>query len=332
MITFGEAKTSRVLRIASVCPNSPDFAQLLNDGIRLLMKRGNWTATVQFLTTCIWNNTATWPRNVGTVLGLDVGFQATIPVNYWHDWTWPGDVEARRRWNHWCRYGDVHMVAIGNSPVFNNIRLSSPSRITVFPTTPNDLGKSITFFGVDQFNRAVLTKRTDGTIQSGELVTLALPSVSTNTVFGPVSRVIKDQTQGRLNCFFFDTTQNVTVPMAVYEPGETAPMYTQSQVPPMRCRCPGFPQTISAMVKTEFVPVVVDDDLVQIDNLDALAIAMQSVKHSDAYDHAGAEAAMMRAVRDLNYQLRDKYPLEQTTVSFRPFGTATLQRLYLGMR
>lgn len=331
MITYAEAQSSRILRIAGVCPTSPDFAQLLNDGVRLLLKRGNWTSTVQFTTTCVWDGVATWNRYVGTVLGLEICGRGTIPVNYWHDWTYPGDTEATRRWMHWRHHGNVHTVALGNSPVFNQIKNGTASQITMFPTTQNDVGKTITWFGVDQNNQAVLTKRSDGTIQPGELVTLQLPSVSTVTQFTRVDRVIKDPTQGRVNCFFFDTTLNITVPLAVYEPGETTPMYVQSRIPHFP-HCPGFPQIVSAMVKTEFVPVVAGTDLVQIDNLDALALAMQSAKHSDAYDHQGAEAAMLRAVRDLNYQLRDKYPLEQTTVSFRPFGTATLQRLYLGMR
>jgi hypothetical protein len=123
MITFAEAKKSRILRIAGACPDSPDFAQLLNDGVRLLMKRGNWTTTVQFTNTCVWGNVITWNRYVGTVLGLDVCGHTTIPLNYWHEWVYPGDMEASRRWGHWQRHGcgNIHTVALGNSPVFNQI-------------------------------------------------------------------------------------------------------------------------------------------------------------------------------------------------------------------
>jgi hypothetical protein len=163
------------------------------------------------------------------------------------------------------------------------------------------------------------------------VLTLKLPFVMSTIPYRRIDRVIKDPTQGRVSGFFFDTVKNVWVPMATYEPGETAPMYVTSRIPNIQ-RWNGSPQIVSAMVKTEVVEVVSDTDLVQIDNLDALAYAMQSAKHSDAYDHAGAEAALVRAIRDLNYQLRDKYPLEQTTVSFRPFGTASLQKLFLGMR
>jgi hypothetical protein len=97
MITFLEAKLSRALNIAGVCPTSPDFQQLLNTGTRLLMKRGNWVSTVQFTNTCVFGDIVTWNRYVGTVLGLWDHHHGTIPMNYWHDWMYPGEVEAHGR-------------------------------------------------------------------------------------------------------------------------------------------------------------------------------------------------------------------------------------------
>jgi hypothetical protein len=333
MITLAAAQDSRLLRISGVCSQSQQFIDLLNNATRLLLKRGNWEATIQFADTCIYGNTVTWNRYVGTVLALHVNCGSTIPMNLWFDWVDPGDAEARDRFHFWHKHGcgTVYTVAIGNSPVFNQIHPPQAEYIQVFITNPADIGKTITFFGIDDQRQPVITRRPDGTFQTGEQMTLGIPYTMSTKLYLHVDRVVKDPTVGRLNVFRFDPTQSLTLPLAVYEPNETAPMYQQSRVPNYRAGC-GCPLLVSAMVKVAYVEVQQPTDWVQINNLDALALAMQSVKHSDAYDHVGAEAAMARAVRDLNYQLRDRFPLEQTTVSLRPFGTATLNKLNLGMR
>jgi len=333
MITLAEAQASRALRIAGVCPTSQEFIDLLNEGTRLLMKRGNWTGTIQFADVCIYNHIVVWNRYVGTVLGLHSNCRSTIPMNQWFDWVYPGDTEGRDRFVNWHRNGcgTVFTGDLGTTPVFNQICPNTPQFIQPYITVNADIGKTLTIFGIDDNNQPVITQRPDGTYQPGEVIALGIPYSQSIKQYRRVDRVVKDPTQGRINVMKFDPVAALQTPLAVYEPSETAPEYLQSRVPHNR-GVTGCPNLISAMVKVKFVEAQRPTDLVQVDNLDALAIAMQSVKHSDAYDHAGAEAAMMRAVRDLNYQLRDKFPLEQTTVSFRPFGTAMLQKLNLGMR
>jgi hypothetical protein len=80
----------------------------------------------------------------------------------------------------------------------------------------------------------------------------------------------------------------------------------------------------------EFVKATRPDDLILIDNLDALALGMQSAKLADAYDSQGAETMMARAVHELNLDLRNKLPIDQIPVRFSPQGTASLRRLKIG--
>jgi len=333
MITLAEAQASRALRIAGVCPESQEFIDLLNDGTRLLMKRGNWTGTIQFATACIYGNTVTWSRYVGAVLGVHVNGGSTIPQNLWFNWVYPGDAEARDMFMYYQRHrcGTVFSVDRGNSPVFNQICPTEPQFIQVFITVPADVGKTVTIFGIDDNHQQVITQRPDGTYQPGEVLTLGIPYVMTSKMYRRIDRIVKDPTQGKIAAFQWNPTANIQLPLAAYDPSETNPDYITTQVPNYRVAC-GCPQIVTGMVKLKFVPAQHPTDLVQVENIDALSIAMQSVKHSDAYDHQGAEIAMQRAVRDLNYELRDRYPLEQTVASFRPFGTASLQKLYLGMR
>jgi hypothetical protein len=80
----------------------------------------------------------------------------------------------------------------------------------------------------------------------------------------------------------------------------------------------------------EFVKATRPDDLILIDNLDALALGMQSAKLADAYDSQGAETMMARAVHELNLDLRNKLPIDQIPVRFSPQGTAHLRRQKIG--
>jgi hypothetical protein len=88
---------------------------------------------------------------------------------------------------------------------------------------------------------------------------------------------------------------------------------------------------INAFVKLQFVEASSPDDLILIDNLDALALGMQAAKLSDAYDSGGSEGMMSRAVRELNLDLRDKLPIDQIPVRFSPQGTAHLDKINIGM-
>ena len=334
MITLAEAQASRAIRIAGACPTSQDWINLLNDATRELLKRGDFYGSIQFNSVCVYGDVVTWNRRVGTVLAVDSNCRSTIPQNFWNDWVPPGDDQIRDRWRFWHRHGCGTVITsqLGQSPVFHQLNPNEPQYIQIFVSNQLDCGKTITLYGINDQNQPVITRRPDGTTQPGEQIVLGIPYSISKVMYRRIDRVyINPATVGLLNVFTFDPVLLQNLPVAVYEPGEVSPMYQQSRVPNNR-RCCGTPMMVSAMVKVQYVPVQYPSDLVQIDNLDALALAMQSVKHSDAYDHAGAEAAMARAVRDANYQLRDKFPLEQTTVSFRPFGTATLNRLYLGMR
>ena len=84
---------------------------------------------------------------------------------------------------------------------------------------------------------------------------------------------------------------------------------------------------ITALVKLAFVPVVNPNDLVLIENEDALCHMIQSIRYREAGNAGAATQFELDAFRELNYQLRDRFPIEQLTIDFRPFGTADLNRV-----
>ena len=77
---------------------------------------------------------------------------------------------------------------------------------------------------------------------------------------------------------------------------------------------------VTALVKLKFVPAKLDTDLVLIQNLDALKDMMQAIQFKEANDIASAREYELSAIRELNLELNDQTPLDQTPVSMQPFN------------
>lgn len=332
MLTFGDVKASKVARISGACPTSPDFAQTVNDTVRELLDRGNWWNTLKIAKGCIYNNCITWNRYVGTVLAFNRCGSAP-PKNNWMEF----NAVLPEHVNHFNRTGgfmcahDLALVDQGTSPVFNQIPCGQNRFLQFYITQPSDVGKTITVFGVDGNGLDIISTRSDGTIQPGIVLTLAIPFVQSPILFRQVTRVIKDVTVGPVYGYQFDGTN--TFPLSWYAPNETNPDYRTDRLTGSHCvgtNCQQFPSLIHAYVKLEFIPVVNDDDLIIIDSLDALALGYQAQKLGDAYDFDGKERGMQAAIKVLNMQLRNKLPVDQTPVRFKPYGTATLERRMIG--
>lgn len=338
MLTLGEAKTSRIKRVAGVCPDSEDFLEILNDATRELMRAGNWWGTVKRATFCVYDSCLVFPRYVGTLLAFNRGNHSIPPKNHWYgfDDVLPEDVRhwnSARHGNERCNCsGNIAAVDFGTVSVFNQIPCLNDRFVRFYIVEPLDAGKTITIFGIDGNGQTIRSTRPDGTVQEGLVLTFAIPFVESPMLVRRLDRVIKDVTSGPVFGYQFDG--NTLYNMAEYQPSETLPEYRFSKVTGRMhhhnhgSSC-GATQ-ISALVKLKFIPVANDGDLVGIDNVDALAIAVQSLKTSDAYDSGSAENLMARAIHKLNQDLRDKLPIEQTPARVHYQGTAHLRRQQIG--
>lgn len=328
MLTVNEAMDSRINRISGVCAGSPDWYQLLNDATRQLTRRGNWWGTVKILKGCIYNNCLTWPRTVGTVLALRDCAGSAPPKNSWYEFN-AVLPEHVRCWNRFQTFpgcdNRLALVDSNTSPVFNQIPCLNDRYLQFYITQPTDVGKTITVFGIDGNGIEILTTRSDGTIQPGLVLTLAIPFVQTPFLIRRVDRIIKDVTDGPVYGYQFDGTNRF--PLATYSPRETLPEYRTDKLTHGHSCCP---TQIIAFVKLEYIKVFRSDDLIIIDNLDALALGMQAAKLADAYDSQGSETMMGRAVHELNLDLRNKLPIDEIPARFAPQGTAHLRRMKIG--
>ena len=338
LLTFGDIQQGPCSKIAGVCPTNPDFADLVNQATRQIMRRGNWWNTTQPMRGCVYDNCITWPRYVGTVLAVNRNGHYSELANRWFDFM---DWSAVDPYGFGLTPGhrhDFHQTTVidGTTPVFNPIRCGQTMYVLVYPSVQADLGKTITLFGVDANGQTIRQKLADGSWQDGITLTLALPYVSTPMKLQKVTRVVKDVTQGVVRLYQWDGSNLNTdgspnvLDMATYDPSETSPDYQHSKMMGGRISPCGRTRQITALVKLAFIPVVNDNDLVLIENEDAIAMMIQSIKYREKGDSERAVQWERDAFRELNYEMRDRFPDEQFVVSFRPFGGDSLNRKTAG--
>lgn len=91
---------------------------------------------------------------------------------------------------------------------------------------------------------------------------------------------------------------------------------------------------MTALVKRDLVPVVYDTDFFLCTNLEALIAEAQSVRYSEMDDaNAMSKSAErhMAAIRLLIGQATHSEGKNTPSVNFRPFGSADLRKVHVGM-
>jgi hypothetical protein len=204
----------------------------------------------------------------------------------------------------------------GRYTTFNDIA-NADRLVRAYCLCQEDIGKTITLFGVDNGNQPLRTHNVAaGTWTDGITITLAVPFASTSVNVRRIDRVSKDVTQCNVPLYAYDATNNVLEDLAIYEPGETDPNYERDRIVNLGCcnnSC-GASTSVAALVKLQFIPVVADTDLVLISNVRALKFAVQAIKLEEAGQDEAAAIKMGLAVKELNLELSDEYPWDQTPV------------------
>ena len=322
LLTLNEVQNSRAIEIADATSTSKQFISLVNAATRQLMQRGNWFGTLQPMQGCIYDGCIVWPRRVAAVLALNTecgGYSQ--PANRWYRFMdWSNRNHFYGLYQNW-RHGGRRFVNIsdGSLPVFNPIPCGQLRFVRFYVTASSDVGKTIVIYGKDNNGQVLAGTRSDGTYQDGLVLTLTTPYVQSPVPLESISRVVKDPTSGRVRGYQVDGN-GVQYDMALYDPSEISPDYVRTRLPHRG----GRDGMISALVKLAYVPVVYPDDEVLIENLDALRDMMFSIKKKEAGDLASAAALERSAMRELNYEMRTRFPDEQFIVNFKPFGNDEL--------
>lgn len=321
--TLQTAKESALKNIAGVCADSEQFIEYVNEAQRRLMRRGNWFDTDQVVKLCIYNGCITWPRYVSTVLGVRFScMDDNIQIrNNWFAILGP-------RTCSWHGSDLVTMRDAGTGPTYNDITGEDGKIIRAYIEKQADIGKTIKIFGINAAtNLPLQEKDANGDWVDGITLTLAKTPAASTVLVRKITSVIKERTQGNVFLYEYDSTTGLMRDLALYEPSETNPRYRKSKIHNF-CSVPSPCQesdgvrnrSMEALVKLEFIPVVVDSDWLYVDNFDALKLSIQAIRLEEANDDEAAEGKWIKAIRELNFDLRNKTPGAQTTVRIRPVG------------
>ena len=259
---------------------------------------------MQPMSLSVSSNTIICPREVEAILAVRDGRSLFQVQNIWYQYvSW--DMMTLAMAQQCSRQNQIAYMD-GTTPVTNQITYSSPMYIRATSSIPaSDASKAITVFGVDGSGNAVQST-----------IALAAPFGSSVPVqFARVDRVVKDITAGYVTLHQDDNAGNL-LPLSVYQPSETTPDYII-----MRFGSQTTYNSVTALVKLAFIPAYNDTDKVLIENQDALRDMVLSIRKKEAGDLQSAAALETMAHRELNREMRNRFPDEQTIVSVKPFGT-----------
>ncbi len=266
-------------------------------------------------------------RWTGTILSTNIGGANRPIMNKWFEFM-PLTSSDCLGWGGGRNSGNVTVVDDGVSPVFANVPCGNPLYIRVYTRLNTDIGKTLTIYGINEFGQPLMSRDQLGNWYEGENVTTVQGFIQTSQRFREVTRISKPLTVGMIDVYGYDSTADVLYDMAHYEPSETEPRYRHTSIRggcgSRGCRTSDGTKAmqVTFLAKLKFIPVVLDSDIVQIDNIAALKFMIQSLRSSENGDIDSSAKLETQAIHELNRQLAEKLPLNQIPVRVEPFGTA----------
>jgi len=162
-------------------------------------------------------------------------------------------------------------------------------------------------------------------------------------------------TSGQVQIFQVDPTSGAQVLLVTMEPSETTAWYRRYYINALPngccptgtiscgttpCTTPPFPPLPQGMVqilviaKLNPLPVRYSTDYLLIQNLEAITEEMQAIRYSRIDSTAAQQFAQLKhkeAIGYLNGELIHFYGKELPAIEFKPFGSARLERVVIGM-
>jgi len=166
----------------------------------------------------------TLPREVGTVLAVNIGGQPTLGMANLFSFHLNGPGDCRQS----CEWAWQDMGA--NFPTYRDLGI--PAKVVAYLQTPEDNGKKLIIYGYDSAGNVL--RRTEGGITiDGYLVPtiygVAVPD-DTAPLIARITGVSKEVSVGSIRLATINSSGATGVNLATYEPDETLPQYRRIQL------------------------------------------------------------------------------------------------------
>lgn len=262
--------------------------QRISDAVQLLANKGDINPLIGTVDICVQSRCVTFPREVQTVLALNIGGQPTLG----HDELFrfhlngPGD----------CRQScDYSWVDGGSFCTYRD--LICPSKLIAFLDRPEDAGKELRVFGYDEQNRPLRTNA-NGVWTDGYLVptifSYALPESNAPKV-ARITTIKKGLTVGNVRLSSFDSSTSTGTLIGIFEPDETLPQYRRVR---LNRDCP----QVSVHYRRKSYELLSQNDRILLHSRPALILAMHAIKKYKEVDLGAAAQLEAHATRLLSEQ------------------------------
>lgn len=292
-LTFGSIR-STITKVLNLCETDTDrILSYVNRACERLMNEGNWLGTIARYRVCVSSGCITWPRSIETILAFAL-CKTPLPImSPWFEFlgngTWLRDQDCASGWG--C---GTMLIPRDETASFDNV-IGTNKKLSVYCDVTEDATAQIILQFYNDSAQWVRTQNAGEWID-GEAVTLGPAGVYVATtnlcMANGYVRCIKPVTNGIVRLYEEDATTGDRRPLAYYEPDETIPVYTRSQVPGLTISDSDDCQqrSVTVMAKKRFIPVAKDNDFLPISHTEAIRMAVQSIWKSE--NNLQAEASM----------------------------------------
>lgn len=252
---------------------------------RLLSNKGLIDPLIGEIAICVCNGFVTLPREVHTVLGVQVDTEPAILRNEWYTYHINGS-------------GDIGYTPYRFTDVLgsNFCTFRDPDRavrLIANVRSAADVNKKLRVYGWDENGERIYSTGKNGNKEDGFLVPTMFGSHSWNSAVSPIKkidRIAKDVTSDYIDLAAVDpTTNQIVSKLGSYRPDETAPTYTRIRVPEA--------EVVRVKFKRRDAEIRSDEDWINCDNAAAFILALRSVQARMDGKLSDAREYEMEAVR-----------------------------------
>ena len=299
---------------------------------------GSW-AEVAFNTLSRLSPYLTCPRQIARIQDFNVCNCNIATNNQFYEYLRFGDGRMPSQYR--CDNLGLTSAYMRNDAVTFVDLPAPPQKIAVYTTDSTDVqaGYRVLIQGLDQ-NDSVIYSQDGSNEVKGEYVYLKTPFATSSYSFNRITGIQKDVTNGSLQFFAVDATTGTQTLIHTMEPSEQVAGYRRYYFDnlPASC-CPPtlttpVPVQVTAIAKLELIPVVADQDYLLIQNLEAMIEEAWSIHYSDLESATSKTEAVLhhkKAIGHLNAELTHYLGTNKPAISFKPFGSARLEKIRINM-
>ncbi len=248
----------------------------LSDAIRLLANKGLNDPLLGEMSLCVCNGCITLPRDVGTVLGINVNGHPTLLQDQWFQYhiNGPGDGGGVPCSANSYELGQVCTFRDPSEAFYLQAEVSSSA----------DNNKKLRVYALDESGKKIFSPGPDGTLVEGFLVPLIFGFSQRNPgapAASRVYRVSKEITKDYVKLYAVKASDGTSMTLiGDYEPAEVIPQYRRIRV--------GNKAGVRIKYKKASLQITSQNDFINCDNYEALRLACRAVKMrgDDKYDVA----------------------------------------------